>query len=135
MSLWWFAAAVDAPTKVLSYPWLFPGLIHAVPRGGTEIRVLWAAMGVLAARARGAGLLQFAIVHRAARCRWSSCSPILGASGAAHALLGPKAPGDTERDWTNARSGTRPACCVLLRCTSAINPVNVKKTLLLTEHG
>jgi len=45
MRKWWFAAAVGAPTMVLSYPWLFPGLKEVFPRGSTELRLLWAVMG------------------------------------------------------------------------------------------
>jgi P-type Cu+ transporter len=45
MRKWWFAAAVGAPTMVLSYPWLFPGLKAVFPRGSTELRLLWAVMG------------------------------------------------------------------------------------------
>ena len=46
MRKWWFAAAVGAPTMVLSYPWLFPWLRDLLPRGSGELRLLWAAMGV-----------------------------------------------------------------------------------------
>ena len=46
MRKWWFAAAVGAPTMVLSYPWLFPGLKDVFLRGSTELRLLWAVMGV-----------------------------------------------------------------------------------------
>ena len=46
MRKWWFGAAVAGPTMVLSYPWLFPGLKDRFPRGSTEIRLLWAALGV-----------------------------------------------------------------------------------------
>ena len=46
MRKWWFAAAVGAPTMVLSYPWLFPGLSELFPRGSSQLRVLWALMGV-----------------------------------------------------------------------------------------
>ena len=45
MRKWWFGAAVGAPTMVLSYPWLFPGLKDVFPRGSTELRLLWAVMG------------------------------------------------------------------------------------------
>ncbi len=48
MRKWWFAAAVGAPTMILSYPWLFPGLRDWLPRGSGELRVLWAVMGVAA---------------------------------------------------------------------------------------
>ena len=46
MRKWWFAAAVGAPTMVLSYPWLFPGLSELFPRGSSQLRILWALMGV-----------------------------------------------------------------------------------------
>ena len=46
MRKWWFAAAIAAPTMVLSYPWLFPGLRELFPRGSAELRDLWIAMGV-----------------------------------------------------------------------------------------
>ena len=45
MRKWWFAAAVGAPTMVLSYPWLVPGLRDLFPRGSGELRGLWAVMG------------------------------------------------------------------------------------------
>ncbi|GAA2560493.1 copper-translocating P-type ATPase [Pseudonocardia hydrocarbonoxydans] len=48
MRKWWFAAAVGAPTMILSYPWLFPVLREGCPRGSEQLRVLWAAMGVAA---------------------------------------------------------------------------------------
>ena len=48
MRKWWFAAAVGAPTMILSYPWLFPGLRDWLPRGSDQIRWLWAVMGALA---------------------------------------------------------------------------------------
>ncbi len=48
MRKWWFAAAVGAPTMILSYPWLFPGLRDWLPRGSDSLRLLWAAMGVAA---------------------------------------------------------------------------------------
>jgi P-type Cu+ transporter len=43
---WWFAAAVGAPTMILSYPYLIPGLRDLLPRGSTELRVVWALMGL-----------------------------------------------------------------------------------------
>jgi len=43
---WWFAAAVGAPTMVLSYPWLFPGVRNLFPAGSAQLRELWIAMGV-----------------------------------------------------------------------------------------
>jgi Cu+-exporting ATPase len=46
MRKWWFAAAVGAPTMVLSYPWLVPGLGEVFPRGSQQLWLLWAAMGV-----------------------------------------------------------------------------------------
>ena len=48
MRKWWFAAAIGAPTMILSYPSLFPGLRDWLPHGSTELRVLWAVMGVAA---------------------------------------------------------------------------------------
>lgn len=46
MRKWWFAAAVGAPTMILSYPWLIPGLGDVFPRGSTQLWWLWAAMGI-----------------------------------------------------------------------------------------
>ncbi|MEO7870482.1 MAG: copper-translocating P-type ATPase [Candidatus Limnocylindria bacterium] len=46
MRKWWFGAAVGVPTMILSYPWLFPGLRDAFPRGGVALWWLWVAMGI-----------------------------------------------------------------------------------------
>jgi len=46
MRKWWFGAAVGAPTMVLSYPWLVPGLRDVFPRGSDQLWWLWVAMGV-----------------------------------------------------------------------------------------
>ncbi|MEK7861078.1 MAG: HAD-IC family P-type ATPase, partial [Chloroflexota bacterium] len=46
MRKWWFGAAVAAPTMVLSYPWLVPGLADLFPRGSVQLHHLWVAMGV-----------------------------------------------------------------------------------------
>ena len=46
MRKWWFAAAVGAPTMVLSYPWLIPGLRDAFPHGSSQLWWLWVAMGI-----------------------------------------------------------------------------------------
>ena len=46
MRKWWFAAAVGAPTMVLSYPWLIPGLGDVFARGSAQLWWLWFAMGV-----------------------------------------------------------------------------------------
>jgi Cu+-exporting ATPase len=46
MRKWWFAAAVGAPTMVLSYPWLIPGLRDVFPRESPQLWWLWVAMGV-----------------------------------------------------------------------------------------
>ena len=46
MRKWWFAAAVGAPTMLLSYPWLFPILRDAFPRGSADLRYIWYAMGI-----------------------------------------------------------------------------------------
>ena len=46
MRKWWFAAAVGAPTMVLSYPWLIPGLRDVFTRGSEQLWWLWVAMGV-----------------------------------------------------------------------------------------
>ena len=46
MRKWWFAAAVGAPTMVLSYPWLLPITREAFPRGSDALHHLWVAMGV-----------------------------------------------------------------------------------------
>ena len=46
MRKWWFAAAVGAPTMVLSYPWLIPGLGDVFSRGSEQLWWLWVAMGV-----------------------------------------------------------------------------------------
>lgn len=48
MRKWWFAAAVGVPTMFLSYPWLFPGLRTVLPRGSSQLRGLWAVMGIAA---------------------------------------------------------------------------------------
>ncbi|MBI4790863.1 MAG: heavy metal translocating P-type ATPase [Chloroflexi bacterium] len=45
MRKWWFAAAVGAPTMILSYPYLFPILRDWLPRGGDALRLVWMAMG------------------------------------------------------------------------------------------
>ena len=45
MRKWWFGAAIGAPTMVLSYPWLFPGLRDAFPAGSQQLWALWALMG------------------------------------------------------------------------------------------
>src|SRR3972149_3960622 len=42
----WFGAAVGAPTMVLSYPWLIPGVRDVFPRGSDQLWWLWVAMGV-----------------------------------------------------------------------------------------
>ncbi len=46
MRKWWFAAAIGAPTMVLSYPWLFPGLRDVFTHGSQQLWWLWAAMGI-----------------------------------------------------------------------------------------
>ncbi len=46
MRKWWFAAAVGTPTMVLSYPYLIPYLKDWLPRGSTELRLVWAVMGL-----------------------------------------------------------------------------------------
>jgi len=46
MRKWWFGAAVGAPTMVLSYPWLVPGVRDVFPRGSDQLWWLWVAMGV-----------------------------------------------------------------------------------------
>ncbi len=43
---WWFAAAVGVPTMLLSYPYLIPGLRDLLPRGSTQLRLVWVAMGL-----------------------------------------------------------------------------------------
>jgi P-type Cu+ transporter len=48
MRKWWFAAAVGAPTMVLSFPWLFPVLRDWFPRESGQLRALWAVMGLFA---------------------------------------------------------------------------------------
>ena len=45
MRKWWFAAAVGAPTMVLSYPSLF-GLSGVLARGSVALRGVWALMGL-----------------------------------------------------------------------------------------
>ena len=45
MRKWWFAAAVGAPTMVLSYPSVF-GLGDVLPRGSVALRIVWALMGL-----------------------------------------------------------------------------------------
>jgi Cu+-exporting ATPase len=46
MRKWWFAAAVGAPTMVLSYPYLIPGLRAVFPRGSFQLTVLWGILGL-----------------------------------------------------------------------------------------
>ena len=46
MRKWWFAAAVGAPTMILSYPYLIPGLRDWLPRGSAALWWLWAVMGI-----------------------------------------------------------------------------------------
>ena len=46
MRKWWFAAAVGAPTMILSYPYLIPGLRELLPRGGQALWWVWFAMGI-----------------------------------------------------------------------------------------
>ncbi len=46
MRKWWFAAAVGAPTMILSYPYLIPGLRDLLPRGSAALWWLWFAMGI-----------------------------------------------------------------------------------------
>ncbi|MBI4498074.1 MAG: heavy metal translocating P-type ATPase [Chloroflexi bacterium] len=46
MRKWWFGFAVGAPTMVLSYPYLIPGLRDLFPRGSTQLWVMWMLMGV-----------------------------------------------------------------------------------------
>ena len=46
MRKWWFAAAVGAPTMLLSYPWIFPVLKEWLPRDSDQLRVVWMVMGV-----------------------------------------------------------------------------------------
>jgi len=46
MRKWWFAAAVGAPTMVLSYPQIFPYLKDWLPRDSAQLRAVWALMGL-----------------------------------------------------------------------------------------
>jgi Cu+-exporting ATPase len=46
MRKWWFAAAVGAPTMILSYPYLIPGLRDWLPRGSAALWWVWAVMGI-----------------------------------------------------------------------------------------
>ena len=46
MRKFWFGAAVGAPTMVLSYPWLIPGLRELFPMGSQQLWYLWALMGI-----------------------------------------------------------------------------------------
>ena len=46
MRKWWFAAAVGAPTMLLSYPWIFPVLKDLLPRESDRLRVVWMVMGL-----------------------------------------------------------------------------------------
>ena len=46
MRKWWFGAAIGAPTMILSYPSLIPGLRDFFPRGSEQLWWLWVAMGV-----------------------------------------------------------------------------------------
>jgi P-type Cu+ transporter len=46
MRKWWFAAAVGAPTMILSYPYLIPGLRDWLSRGSAALWWVWAVMGI-----------------------------------------------------------------------------------------
>ncbi len=46
MRKWWFGAAVGAPTMVLSYPYLIPGLRDLFPRGSLQLTILWGVLGL-----------------------------------------------------------------------------------------
>ena len=46
MRKWWFGAAVGAPTMILSYPYVIPYLRDVLPRGSTELRIVWMLMGL-----------------------------------------------------------------------------------------
>ncbi|MCK6585061.1 MAG: heavy metal translocating P-type ATPase [Anaerolineales bacterium] len=46
MRKWWFAAAVGAPTMILSYANLFPVLRDWFPRGSSAQWILWAVLGI-----------------------------------------------------------------------------------------
>lgn len=46
MRKWWFGAAVGAPTMILSYPYVIPYFRDVLPRGSTELRIVWALMGL-----------------------------------------------------------------------------------------
>ena len=46
MRKWWFAAAVGAPTMILSYPYLIPVLRDWLPRGSAALWWVWAVMGI-----------------------------------------------------------------------------------------
>jgi Cu+-exporting ATPase len=46
MRKWWFALAIGAPTMLLSYPWLFPGLKDLFPRDSSQLKVMWGVMGI-----------------------------------------------------------------------------------------
>ena len=49
MRKWWFGAPVALFTMIMSYPWLFPGLRAAFPRGSPQLWYTWAIMGALSA--------------------------------------------------------------------------------------
>ncbi|GBD20787.1 Copper-transporting P-type ATPase [bacterium HR28] len=46
MRKWWFGAAIGAPTMVLSYPYLIPGLRDLFPRGSLQLTILWGILGL-----------------------------------------------------------------------------------------
>lgn len=46
MRKWWFGAAVGAPTMILSYPYLIPGLRDLLPMGSAALWWVWFAMGI-----------------------------------------------------------------------------------------
>ena len=46
MRKWWFAAAVGAPTMILSFPQLFPILRDWFPHGSDNLRSMWFVMAV-----------------------------------------------------------------------------------------
>jgi P-type Cu+ transporter len=47
MRKFWFAAAIAIPVMLLSFPWMVPELGDLLPRGSTELRLVWAGLGLM----------------------------------------------------------------------------------------
>ena len=75
---WWFAAAVGAPTMVLSYPQIFPYLADWLPKGSAQLRLVWGLMGVGALAVLAySGSQFFAGAHEALRHRQANMHTLI----------------------------------------------------------